>query len=176
MTVGPARMVLGILLICVGVTGFVLFLVSSLSKIFKGLERIEVPGARELTLERGSYTINWETDSRFGSAASRSDLEITVVAKDIGGSPPVSGSGLMATRYSTLDGKFGASIAGFSVEAGGAYTLTVSAAAGKTLPKGRITVGRSVGFLGVLKIVVVCILIMGAGVGGGVALLVRKES
>lgn len=176
MSVPPVRMTLGILLIVAGVSAFVFFLVTSLSKIFKGMERVEVPGARELTLEAGDYTIYWESDSRFAAVASRPDLALAVVSKDGGSGLPVSGAGLLSGRYSTMDNRIGSSIAAFTVEREGSYTVAVAAASGKTLPKGRLTVSRRIGFLGVLKIVLGCILIMGAGVGGGVLLLVRKGS
>lgn len=174
MSVGTARMVLGILLILVGVAGFVFFLVSSLSKVFKGLERVTIPGARELTLEPGDYTIYWETESRFASAASRSDLDISIVSRGGGGSLAVPSSGLVAGRYSTMDGRFGRSVGAFSVEEQGVYVVAVAAVAGKTLPKGVLAVGPKIGFFGVLKIVLGCLLIVGVSVGGGVALLVRK--
>ena len=90
-------MTFGILLIAAGVITFVIFLVTSLMKVFGGLQRVEVPGARELTLEPGDYTIYWEGDSRFGSVPSFSDLDLSVVSKD-GESRTVSSSGLLAGR------------------------------------------------------------------------------
>lgn len=169
------RMVLGILIIVVGVSGFAFFLVASLSRIFRGLERVEVPGRRELALEPGDYAIYWETDSRFGSAPSRSDLHLAVVPKGGGGGLSVSPSGLLSGRYSTMD-RFGVSVASFRVEQKDLHAVTVAAVPGKTLPKGCITVGSRIGFLGVLKIVLVSLAILGAGIGGGVALLIRKSS
>jgi hypothetical protein len=174
MTVGPVRMTFAVLLIAAGVLGFVVFLVTSLMKVFSGLERAHVPGARELTLEPGDYTIYWETDSRFNPVPSLSDLDLTVASKT-GESRPVSSSGLMKTRMSTMD-RVSVSVALFSVERAGSYEVKAAAAAGKTLPKGGIAVGRSIGFLGVLKIVIVCIAILGAGLGGGLTLLLRKTS
>lgn len=174
MTVGPVRMTFGVFLIVAGVIGFAIFLVTSLMKVFSGTQRVEVPGARELTLEPGDYTIYWETDSRFSRAPSRSDLDITVVSKS-GGSLTVSSSGLMGSRYSTMD-RVGVSVAAFTVDRADLHTVQVAAAAGKTLPKGGIAVGPSIGFLGVLKIVILSILILGSGLGGGLFLLLRKGS
>ena len=174
MTVGPARMTFGILLIAVGVITFVILLVTSLMKVFGGLQRVEVPGARELTLEPGDYTIYWETDSRLGSVPSFSDLDLSVVSKG-GESRTVSSSGFRAGRYTTMEGRVGASVAVFSVERGDLYAVKVSPAAGKSLPKGGIAVGPSLGFLGVLKIVIACIALLGGGVAGGVAVLIRNS-
>ena len=167
-------MTFGILLIAAGVITFVIFLVTSLMKVFGGLQRMEVPGARELTLEPGDYTIYWEGDSRLGSVPSFSDLDLSVVSKG-GGSRTVSSSGLLAGRYTTMEGRSGASVAVFSVDWRDLYAVKVAPAAGKSLPKGGIAVGRTLGFLGVLKIVVACILLLGGGIGGGVALLIRNS-
>jgi hypothetical protein len=168
-------MALGILLILAGVTSFVVFLVSSLTRYFKALERVDVPGARELVLEAGNYTVYWETDSRFGSIASRSDLDLSVAPQGGGAGLAVAASGLMSGRYSTMD-RFGSSIGSFTVEQDGPYTVSVAALAGRTLPRGRLSLGPSLGFLGTVRIVLVCLALMGAGVGGGVTLLVRKGS
>ena len=166
-------MTLGILLIAVGVLTFVIFLVTSLMKVFGGLQRVEVPGARELTLEPGDYTIYWEGDSRFGSVPSFPDLDLSVVSKG-GESRTVSSSGLLASRYTTMEGRSGASVAVFTVERGDLYAVKVATAPGKSLPKGGIAVGRSLGFLGVLKLVLICIAILGAGLGSGLTVLLRK--
>ena len=172
MTVGPVRMTFGVLLIAAGVISFAIFLVTSLMKVFGGLQRMELPGVRELTLEPGDYTIYAESDSRFSPVPSFSDLDFSVVSKD-GESRTVSRSGLMGSRYSTMD-RFGSSVAVFSVEWKDLYSIKVAPAAGKSLPKVGITVGRSIGFLGVLKIVVLCIVILGAGLGSGLTLLLRN--
>jgi hypothetical protein len=173
MTVGPVRMTLAIVLIAAGVLGFVVFLVTSLMKTFGGMHRVEVPGTREMTLEPGSYTVYWESDSRFTPVPSRSDLDLSIASK--GGSLAVSSSGLMASRYSTMD-RVGASVAAFTVEKADLYAVKVAPAAGLVLPKGGVAVGRSIGFLGVLKIVLVCVAILGVGLGGGLTLLLRKPS
>jgi hypothetical protein len=174
MSVGPVRMTFGVLLIAAGVLGFVVFLVTSLLKVFGGMQRVEAPGTRELVLEPGDYTIYWETDSRFTSVPSFSDLDLAVVSRS-GETRPVSSSGLMTSRYSTMD-SVGVSVAAFSVERPGPYGIKAAAAAGKALPKGRIVVSPSMGFLGVLKLVVLCIAILGAGVGSGLTVLLRRSS
>ncbi len=168
-------MTLGVLLIAAGVLGFVVFLVTSVMKIFGGLQRVEVPGTRELTLEPGDYTIYWEADSRFGSMPSFSDLDLSVVSKG-GESRAVSPSGLLAGRYTTMEGRAGAPVAVFSVDRGGLYAVNVTQAAGKSLPKGRIAVSPKIGILGALKIVIFCIAILGTGVGSGLMVLFRKSS
>lgn len=174
MSVGPVRRILGILLISAGVVGFAAFLVTSLMNVFGGMERVEVPGTRDLVLEPGDYTIYWETDSRFNLVPAYSDLDLAVVSKG-GESRAISSSGPVTSRYSTMD-RVGVSIAAFRVEREGPYGVKAAAAAGKTLPKGRIVVSPSIGILGVLRIVLLCILILGSGLGSGLMVLLRKSS
>ena len=169
---GPLRTTLGILLILWGVVGFTIYLVTGLTKVFGGMERIEVPGTRELNLERGDYTVYWETDSRLSRAPDRADLELAVVSQEGDFRPSVS-SGLVRSQYTTMS-RVAVSVAEFTAPQKGPYTITVGARAGKTLPRGGITVSRSMGFLGLIKLVGGCILLLGGGVGGGVALIVRR--
>jgi hypothetical protein len=175
MSIGPIRMTFGILLIAVGVISFVVFLVTSLTRVFGGLQRVKVPGVRELALEPGDHTIYWEADSRLGSLPSFSDLDLSVVSKG-GESRTVSPSGVLTGRYTTMEGRVGASIAVFSVDWRDLYAVKVAPAAGRSLPKGGIAVGRSLGFLGVLKIVLTCVVLLGGGIAGGVAVLIRRAS
>jgi len=167
-------MTLAIVLIVLGVGGFTVYLVTTLMKFFGGMQRIEVPGRLDVTLERSDYTIYWETDSRFNRAPDRSDLDIAVVSKEGDFRPSVSSSGLVTSRYSTMD-RVGVSVAGFSAPQKGDYAITVAAAAGKTLPKGGLALGRSMGVLGVLQLVLLCVAMLAAGVGSGVYLLVTNS-
>jgi hypothetical protein len=171
----PVRTVLAVLIITFGVAGFATFLITSLTEVFDGLQRVSIPGSRELALKPGEYTIYWDTDSRFASVPSRSDLIVTVVSSG-GSNVSVSSPGLMTGRYSTMDGRTGVSIAALTVAEQGPHTVTVAAAAGKTLPRGGLAVGRSLGFLGILKIVLISLVLLGGSIGAGVALLVRSSA
>lgn len=170
---GPGRIAIAVVLIVAGVVSFAVFLVASLMNVLGGLERVETPGRRELTLEPGEYTVFWESDSRFQRAAGFGELELSVVAKESGAGVTLAASGLWTTTYSTMD-RFGMSIAMFVVTHKESYLVKVAAAPGKTLPRGGIAIRKSVGFLSILKIVVVCVLLLGGGVGGGVLTLLRR--
>jgi hypothetical protein len=170
---GALRRILGILLIVAGALGFILVLVTSLLKSFGGLERVDVPGSRELRLEPGSYTIYWESDSRFSRLPDRSDLELAVVSKDGASRPPVASSGPVTSRYSTID-RVGVSVAGFTVDRAGDYAVTAASAGGKPLPKGGLALSRSLGPLGVLRIVALCLAVLAAGLGPGLYLLITS--
>lgn len=172
--VGPFRMTLAIVLIVLGVGGFTVYLVTSLMKVFSGMERIDIPGKAELNLEPGDYTIYWETRSRFSRMPSLSDLDITIVSKEGDLVLGVSSSGPLRSHYSTME-VVGESVAAISVRQEGTYKVTVAAAAGKTLPQGGIAVGRALGILGLLRLIVFCLLMLGGGLGPGVYLLVTNS-
>lgn len=164
---------LGIVLIVAGGVGFIVFLVASLLSIFGGLQRVECPGARELQLEAGDHTIYWEIRARVaGRGAGTDDLEVAVESSD--GPVKVSPAGPFTSRYSTGD-RVGVSLFSFSLWRKGRYTVRARPAPGRTLPTGEIAVGRSLGFLGILRVVLTCLAIVAAGVGSGVAILIRAS-
>jgi hypothetical protein len=170
----PARITLAVLLILAGVVSFGVFLGTSIVGILGELQRVDTPGRRELLLEPGEYTLFWETDSRFQRAAGLDELDLTVVPKESGAGLNVAASGLWTTHYSTMD-RFGLSIATFDVGVKETYVVKVAAASGKALPRGGIAVRKAFGFFAILKIVAGCIVLLGGGVGSGVAVLLRRR-
>lgn len=155
-------------MIVAGGVGFVVFLVSSLMGIFGGIQRIDVPGARDLELEAGAHTVYWEIPSTFFKPAGGPDGLKVSVSRD-GAELPLDGGGLLTTRYST-GSRAGVSIHGFTAPVKGTYA--VAAKLDVDVP-GNLAVSRSLGFFGILKIVLGCLALMGIGVGGGIVVLLR---
>lgn len=158
-------------MIVAGGVGFVAFLVTSLMGIFGGIQRIDVPGARDLELEAGAHTVYWEIPSAFKPMEGPDGLRVSV--RRDGEELPLSGAGLLRTRYST-GSRGGVSIHEFTAPAKGIYVVAATVEVGKTLPAGGVAVSPSLGFSGILKIVLGCLALLGIGVGGGIVLLVRS--
>lgn len=172
MRVHPARLIVGVLILVAGLGGFVYFLVSSLSQFFGALERVEVPGVRDVSLRPGHHSIYWETRSRFTTAPSLNELDLSVTGP-AGGRLPVAGSLLGGSRYSTTD-RVAVFLGAFTVANADVYTIRVGPHPGKTLPAGNLSLSRSLGFPGVLRIVGGSLLLLGGGIGIGLPVILRK--
>ena len=101
-------------------------------------------------------------------------VDLVVVSNDGGLPVRVNTGGLWTSHYSTLDGRVGVSIADFSIAGAGDYTVSARAPQGKRLDAGGIALTRDLGFLGLVRIIVVPLLILFAGVGPGVLILVKS--
>jgi hypothetical protein len=172
----PARRTIGILLIVAGAASGFGYVVVALVTAFSTLERFDAPGGREATLEVGDYTVYWETPGMFAADRARGpDVLVRVVARDGQESPAVNAAGLWVSHYST-GSRVGVSIADFRVERRGVYDVSAVAVPGKTLPGGGIAITRSMGMPGVYRLVLTTLALVGAGVGGGIFVLLKKRT
>lgn len=160
------RLTLGIALIVLGVASSAVFLVLSLRSAFSSLVRVPAPGSQELRLDRGDYTVYWEIP---GTGARIQAPDVSVGIRSSGGQEVAyRRGGLFVSRYSTFERR-GVSVGSFSIAESGAYTVSASGA-----KDGSISMTRSLGFAGTLKLVLIPLVLMGGGVLAGVRTLTRK--
>lgn len=161
----------GILLIVGGSTAFAFFLVMSLRGTLAGLQRVDVPGERELALDGGGpYTVYWEVGSAPRPRRAPEGLRVSV--SRAGAPVTLEPSGFLKTRYG-FGGRSGIGVFRFEAPEKDVYTVTARAVDGSPLPPGCLQVGPALGLFAVLKIVGVGLILLGSAVGGGVVLLVR---
>ena len=166
-----ARKTIGILLIVAGATSGFGYLMVALLSAFSTLERFDAPGGHEATLEPGDYTVYWETPGIFVANRSRGpDVQVGIAARDGQGNPMVNGAGLWVSHYST-GSRIGVSVADFRIERQGVYDVSALAVPGKTLPAGGIAISRSLGVIGIFRLVLTTLATVGGGVGAGLLLL-----
>ena len=157
-------------MIVAGGVGFFVFLLASIFGFLGGLQRVDVPGSRDLELKAGEHTVYWEVASRILKPGGRPDALRVAVARD-DADVPLREVGSMKTTYSS-GSRAGVSIYTFDVPSKGTYGIRAS---GTAPGDGAVAVGPAVGFLGLLKIVLGCLAIPGIGVGGGVLLIARSR-
>jgi hypothetical protein len=154
----PGRLALAIALFfgsgLVTVAVVLIFLFSS----FASLLRVDAPGTGNIRLEKGRYTVYWESAAMRAEGARAPAVQVRIDAKDDGPSVKLEPMGDLVTRYSTLE-TAGASMADFSIERAGDYDVSVTAPATKQAAPGRISLGRHVGIAGVLMIVLPMLLL-----------------
>ena len=169
------RLAAGIGLILAGVITGATLIILGVTGAFASLLRFPAPGAGDVHLDPGSYTVFWETPGMFVREGTKgADVDFRVVSKAGGRPVGVNTGGLWTSHYSTLDGRVGVSIADFFIDAAGDYTVTAKASKGKALGSGGIALTRDLGFLGLVRIIAVPLLILFAGVGAGVFILVKS--
>ncbi len=172
----PVKKTAGIALIAAGAISGFGYMIFSLVSAFSTLERFDVPGGRDTTLQPGAYTVYWETPGAFVGRQSRGpDVQVRVEAQDGMGNPTVNRGGLWVSRYST-GSRVGVSVADFRIERKGVYTVSARAPAGKTPAGGGIAITRSLGVLGIFRLVLTTLALIGGGVGTGVYILVKKPA
>lgn len=164
------RLVAGIGLILLGVAVSVPMIVAGAMRAFDSLLRLPAPGSRELQLEPGRYTVFWETRG-WGGSPKAADVDVRVAAKGQGPAVAVDKGGLATSRYSTMDGVRGVSIAAFTIDGGGVYVVSARAS-GAT---GGIAITREFGLAGVFRIIVIPLLLLFGCAIPGIMVLVRSS-
>ena len=156
-------------MIVAGGVCFLVFLLTSIFGFLGAIQRVDVPGFRDLELEAGEHTVYWEVTSRFFKPGGRPDALRVSITRD-GAERPLREVGPTKTTYSS-GSRAGVSIYSFDVPSKGTYAVRAS---GTAPGDGVVSVGPAVGLAGILKIVLGCLAMPGIGVAGGVFLIVRS--
>ncbi|GAW41274.1 hypothetical protein SH203_01678 [Brevundimonas sp. SH203] len=125
-----------------GAAAMVILLVTKLTTMDDGLQQIVVPGARELTLAPGDYTVFLETrsvvDGRLYVVDDVSGLAVKVEAAD--GAPVATHTPGGSSSY-TLGGRQGQSFQAFRIDRPGAYRVSADYVGGAG-PQTVIAIGK----------------------------------
>jgi hypothetical protein len=175
-TLSPGRIVLGVLLIAAGAISGIAFLVVSLVGIFSALLRVEAPGSGDVRLERGSYTVYWEIPGAVAARGARGpEVDLSVQPAD-GGAPIAVDSHLRWTAHYSTGSRVGVLIAAFQIDRADLYRVSVRPPPGSRLPKGTVALTPALGLVGTLKLVLVPLALVAAGVGCGLVVLLKRPS
>ena len=162
--------VAGSVILALGISGFIVFLVARLSAFSATLQRFPIPGEAVLELQAGPHTVYWEPERLL---AVWPGLECALASRATGQPVTLSNSWL-PSRYS-VDGRRGVSVYVFDAPAPGPYRFTVrdpKAAEARVGGLGRMAV-RPSSWSEILVTVLGCLLILGGSIAAGVLLILR---
>jgi hypothetical protein len=171
--ISRSRWALGGALIALGLIAGLGFLLLSIFSVFSSLLRVPSPGAGEVELPPGNYTVYWESPMLAMKRSRPPGGFLDIVSKESGLPVQYSTDIFWPVRYNTVD-HLGASVAEFTIERKGTYRFILSEANLKQPVPGGISIGKAVGPGSFVQLALIPVTLVVGGVGAGLLVLLKR--